>query len=137
MENYFEKKENKINDLHSFNNKVSKSNQNLIHVKCSNKIHSLFLEQEVKRNKDKKLSIRISKIEDDDSNNNEFSSKINNNQSDTENNNKNTFKTKILRTVGKKINNFPQIFEEKNNLLNKLFQKFISKISGIHNKFNS
>ena len=45
------------------------------------------------------------------------------------------FKTKIYRVVGKKVNNFGKIFEEKLNSLNELTQNFKTKILEVHNKF--
>jgi len=45
------------------------------------------------------------------------------------------FKTKIYRVVGKKVNNFGKIFEEKNNSLNELIQNFKTKILEVHKKF--
>ena len=45
------------------------------------------------------------------------------------------FKTKIYRVVGKKVNNFGKIFEEKFNSLKELIQNFKTKIVEVHNKF--
>ena len=45
------------------------------------------------------------------------------------------FKTKIYRVVGKKVNNFGKIFEEKFNSLKELIQNFKTKILEVHNKF--
>ena len=45
------------------------------------------------------------------------------------------FKTKIYRVVGKKVNNFGKIFEEKLNSLKELIQNFKTKILEVHSKF--
>ena len=45
------------------------------------------------------------------------------------------FKTKIYRVIGKKVNNFGKIFEEKLNSLKELIQNFKTKILEVHSKF--
>ena len=47
------------------------------------------------------------------------------------------FKTKIYRVVGKKVNNFCKIFEEKLISLKELIQNFKTKILEVHSKFKA
>ena len=127
---------NKIKDLYEkdeINNthKVSKSNLDLVHIDVNRK-YSLNGKQEqeqeqeqrpiIKRRNVKTLSIHISKSPE------KYQTMMNNPDE--------ILKTKIFRVVGKKINNFSQTFEEKNNTIIDLFQKFRSKISEIRDQFN-
>ena len=108
-------------------NKVSKSNQNLIRVEYDKQFSlNSKNEQTIKpRKKGKYLSI-ISRSPEQSNN----IKSIINSQPDE------VLKAKIYRVIGKKINNFSQIFEDKNNLLIDLFQKFKSQILKIRNEFN-
>ena len=125
---------NKIKDLSEKNvinsiRKVSKTNLDLVHIDIDRK-YSLSGKQDqeqekepiIKRRNVKTLSIHITKSPE------KYQTMMNNPDE--------ILKTKIFRVVGKKINNFSQIFEDKNNTIIDLFQKFRSKISEIRDQFN-
>ena len=115
-----------IHDKDPENNthKVSKSNQQLIAIDINRKLSLNVKQQEpiIKRRNVKTISIHITKSPE------KYQTIINNPDE--------VLKTKILRVVGKKINNFSQTFEEKSNSLNDLFQKCKAKISEIRTQFN-
>lgn len=154
MEINLEEKEKKINHLiqrdlrqeeinnnekNKLNTNISKSNQNLVKVNYEKKYSlSLFSEKESKikkRKLGKTLSIKIQKILDNSNKNNDIFETININSNNSDKDFKESFKTKIFRTIGKKVNNFSQSFEDKNKLLIELFKKFVSKMMEIHHKF--
>ena len=116
----------------------SKSNQNLVHINNDNSQHSLMPEKESKNelNNEKNIS-ENNQIFDYSKKSSEIPSKkfrsfntINLGKDPAE-----IIKTKIFRNVGKKVNNFTQSFEDKNNLLIKLFNKFVYKVSEAHQNF--
>ena len=116
----------------------SKSNQNLVHINNDNNQHSLMPEKESKNelNNEKNIS-ENNQIFDYSKKSSEIPSKkfrsfntINLDKDPAE-----IIKTKIFRNVGKKVNNFTQSFEDKNNLLIKLFNKFVYKVSEAHQNF--
>ena len=116
----------------------SKSNQNLVHINNDNSQHSLMPEKESKNelNNEKNIS-ENNQIFDYSKKSSEIPSKkfrsfntINLGKDPAE-----IIKTKIFRNVGKKVNNFTQSFEDKNNLLIKLFNNFVHKVSEAHQTF--
>ena len=122
------KKEDNI--INKVNNKVSRSNQNLISIKSNNNKNLSSEKVPFLKNKEEKLSIKIPKLDIFEKEKEIF--KINS-TSNEENNGIEKFKSKI---IGKKFSTFTKYLEEKNNILIELVNKFISKIIEIHNKLN-
>lgn len=108
-------------------NKVSKSNQDLICVEY---------DKQFSLNSKNEQTIIPRKIEKHPSNISRSPEHSKNIKSIIDCHPDDALKTKIYRVIGKKINNFSQIFEDKNNLLIDLFQKFKSQILKIRNEFN-
>ena len=121
------------NDTIEPNNIFTKSNKNLANNMNEKLKYMSPLQNSVKkqRNDDKFFSVKVKP---------KFSQRsINNQITDSpkifDYSEKAKFKTKIYRVVGKKVNNFGKIFEEKLNSLNELIQNFKTKILEVHNKF--
>ena len=115
----------------------SKSNQNLVHIKDNN-LHSLVPEKESKNelNKEKNISENTQIFDYSKKSSEILSKKFRSfNKINLDNDSTEIIKTKIFRNVGKKINNFSQTFEDKNNLLIKLFNNFVHKVSEAHQTF--
>ena len=114
------------NELNEPKDKSSKTNKHLDNfmnekLKLSNSKQQIIKKQ---RKNDKYLSSKI-QVFNSPINNNKISNK--NSPSIFDINDKAIFKTKIYRVIGKKVNNFPKIFEDKTNSLLESFDKFKKK----------